>query len=240
MWEFIDKIIYINLDYREDRRGIMSKFFEDTKIPLEKVVRFSGIKKKSAKLGCLESHTKVLELAKNNGWKNILVLEDDLEILNFEEGYKQLEQLVELPNWDVILLTGFYWKYDFPRIFQAGNAGAYLVNEKYIDNFLKHRQHAITQMKANAAFNFKNTKYNADVHWHSLMNTDNWYGIYPCLCRQVDGYSDNVGREVTSSKIVGIASQEIKESVYDIGIKYVYKRQWDQTGKHLRLVLVRR
>jgi glycosyl transferase family 25 len=223
MWEFVDKIIYINLDYREDRRGIMSKFFEDTKIPLEKVVRFSGIKKKSAKLGCLKSHTKVLELAKNNGWKNILVLEDDLEILNFEEGYKQLEQLVELPNWDVILLTGFYWKYDFPRIFQAGNAGAYLVNEKYIDKFLKHREHAITQMKANTAFNFKNTKYNADVHWHSLMNTDNWYGIYPCLCRQVDGYSDNVGREVTSSKIVGIASQEIKESVYDIGIKYVYK-----------------
>ena len=83
MWEFIDKIIYINLDHRDDRRKIMSKFFQNTKIPLEKVVRFSGIKKKYGPRGCLESHTSILELAKENGWKNILILEDDLEIFNF-------------------------------------------------------------------------------------------------------------------------------------------------------------
>jgi hypothetical protein len=37
MWDFVDKVIYINLDHRQDRRDIMTKFFENAKIPLEKV-----------------------------------------------------------------------------------------------------------------------------------------------------------------------------------------------------------
>ena len=27
MWEFVDKVVYINLDHREDRRQVMQKFF---------------------------------------------------------------------------------------------------------------------------------------------------------------------------------------------------------------------
>jgi len=138
MWEFVNKVIYINLDHREDRRIIMSKFFTDTQIPLEKVIRFPAIKNKNGSLGCVESHLGVLKLAKENGWKNILILEDDVEILNFEEGYKKLEELVSLPKWDVIMLMGWYYKHDIPRIYGGGNSGAYLVNERYIDTLLSN------------------------------------------------------------------------------------------------------
>jgi glycosyl transferase family 25 len=72
MWEFIDKIIYINLDDREDRRLVMKSFFERGNIPLEMVVRFPAIKRSRGALGCAESHMEVLKLANKENWKNIL------------------------------------------------------------------------------------------------------------------------------------------------------------------------
>ena len=215
MWEFIDKVIYINLDHREDRREIMSKFFEKGQIPLDKVVRFSAIKHKRGGLGCLQSHTEVLRIAKKEGWKNVLILEDDLEWTDeFEQGYKKLEELVKLPKWDVIMIVGAYLKYDFPRIFKSCNAGGYLVNSEFYDTLLKNREDAIKHSIIGLGFNFHNTRTNADVYWCKLMPISNWYGIYPCICRQVDGYSDILKRVVESSKVVGIYTREIKREVY--------------------------
>jgi len=214
MWEFIDRVIYINLEHRQDRRDIMTKFFEDVKIPLEKVVRFPGIKRSYGQLGAVESHMHVLKLAKQNGWKNTLVMEDDLEIFDFEEGYKKLEELVKLPKWDVIMLCGQYWKFDFPRIYTAVNCGAYLVNENYIDTLLKNRIVSVNSLKGGFGFNFMNRKFNADVSWQELQKVDTWYGIHPCLCRQVDGFSDINQRVIESSKVIGEGTLEIKKQVY--------------------------
>jgi len=214
MWEFLDKVIYINLEHRDDRRNIMDKFFEDTRMPLDKVVRFPGIKRSYGQLGALESHMEVLKLAKQNGWKNTLVLEDDLEIFNFEEGYTQLEELVKLPNWDVIMLCGWYWNFNFPRIYNAANCGAYLVNENYIDKLLQNRINALNSLSKGIGFNFKNPKFNADMCWKVLQKVDTWYGIQPCLCRQVDGFSDINQRVIESSKVIGEGTHEIKKEVY--------------------------
>ena len=206
MWEFIDKVIYINLDDREDRREIMSKFFEKGQIPLDKVVRFSAICRKNGSLGCLQSHTEVLRIAKKEGWKNVLILEDDLEWTeDFEEGYKKLEELVKLPKWDVIMILGAYVQYDFPRIFKSCNTGGYLVNSDFYNTLLKNRENAVR--------NF-NRSYNADISWCRLMPITNWYGLYPCICRQVDGYSNVLKRFVESSKVVGIYTRKIRKEVY--------------------------
>jgi len=214
MWEFIDKIIYINLDHRQDRRDIMSKFFEEGQIPLEKVVRFSAIKRSYAPLGCVESHTEVLRIAKKSGWKNVLVLEDDLAWSNFEEGYAKLEELSKLPKWDVIMLAGWYAKYDFPRVFDAYNAGAYLVNEHYIDKLLSNRSYSVNRLSNGIGFDYKNPKYYADAYWNQLMAIDTWYCIYPCICYQVDGFSDNGNRIIESSRIIGLYDRKVKKEVY--------------------------
>jgi len=214
MWEFIDRFIYINLDHREDRRQIMSAFFEKGQIPLDKVVRFSAIKKKNTGLGCLESHTEALRMAKREGWKNVLILEDDLEWLDFEEGYKKLEELANLPKWDVIMLVGWYWKYDFPRIFNANNAGAYLVNGSYYNTLLNNRQISVSKLSRGFGFDFNNPKYAADSYWRLLMPRDAWYALNPCICRQVDGYSDHCGKHIKASLVYGIGTPEIKKEVY--------------------------
>jgi glycosyl transferase family 25 len=220
MWEFVDKVIYINLDHRQDRRDIMKLFFEKGQIPEDKIVRFPAIKGRKTGEGCLLSHTGVLILAKQNGWKNILILEDDLQWLDFEPAYKQLCELVEKPKWDVILLTGFYRKYDFPRIYSSTNSGAYLVNEFYIDTLLENRRWSVKNFRN--ILKFDKGLYSADVAWDKLMEKDTWFCLYPCICSQVDGISDsNNNLHLEASQIVGIFDPEIHARVFK---KVFYKR----------------
>jgi ferredoxin-thioredoxin reductase catalytic subunit len=213
MWEFIDKIVYINLDSREDRRKIMQTFFEQGKIPLEKVERFSAILRRNGTIGCLESHTMVLKMAREKGWKNVLILEDDLEWLDLEKEYPKLEELAK-KDWDVIMLVGWYWEYDFPRITCANNAGAYLVNSSYYDRLLQNRLSGLQKLSQGFGFNFNNQKFATDSHWKLLQKTDKWYGLEPCICRQVDGYSDHCKKEIKASLVYGVATLETKRKVY--------------------------
>lgn len=216
MWEFVDKFIYINLDSRQDRREIMQKFFDEGKIPPEKIQRFSAIRRDKPQLGCLESHTEVLRIAKRNGWKNVLILEDDMEWLNFEDGYKKLQEFIQL-QWNVILLVGWYVVYDFPRIFSSRNAGAYLVNSSYYDTLLLNRETALAKMKQRyIGFKVDTNKYDNDYYWTELQKKDIWYGIYPCMCRQVDGFSDHCNRHLEASLVHGIATPEVAKRVYNI------------------------
>jgi glycosyl transferase family 25 len=219
MWEFVDKFIYINLDSRQDRRDIMKKFFEEGKIPSEKIERFQAIRREKAEIGCLESHTEVLRIAKRNGWKNVLILEDDMEWLNFHTGYKNLEELMQL-DWNVILLVGWYITYDFPRIYSSRNAGAYLVNSAYYDTLLENREKALSHLKQKRfGFTIDTKIYAADYSWSQLQKKDNWYGIFPCMCRQVDGFSDHCKTHIEASLIHGIANPETAKRVYNITMK---------------------
>ena len=213
MWEFIDKVIYINLDHREDRRKIMKKFFEKGQIPEDKIVRFSAFHIKRG-IGCLKSHTGALQMAKDNGWKNVLILEDDLEWLEFESGYKQLEELVKLPRWDVIQLVGWYVKYDFPRIYHTLNAGAYLVNSSYYDTLLANRYSALRGIRSFETIYKGVAKYTTDVYWNHLAKNDYWYGLYPCICRQVNTYSDNMNYTYQANQVYGIYRAEDKSKFF--------------------------
>lgn len=71
----IDKIIYINLNKRIDRRTDIEKDLNDFNLEYE---RFEAIETPGfGILGCGQSHLAVLKLAKERGYKNILIFEDD-------------------------------------------------------------------------------------------------------------------------------------------------------------------
>lgn len=215
MWEFIDKIVYINLDDRQDRRNIMSSFFKKGQIPEDKIIRFSAIKKNKSEPSILESHTRVLRMAKEANWKSVLILEDDLQWINLETEYSKLEELTKQP-WDVILLCGWYQEYNFPRIFKSLNAGAYLVNRNYYDKFLANRENALKNIyKTGIQKIIDRQSYATDVSWNSLMKQDTWFALYPCICSQVDGESNNIGKSIRASQIVGIFDRKIHDAVFN-------------------------
>ena len=81
MSQYISHIFYINLDYREDRREEIESELAKYEL-LEKSERFPGIRVvNQGILGCTKSHLGVIKLAKERGYKNVLILEDDFEFV---------------------------------------------------------------------------------------------------------------------------------------------------------------
>ena len=134
----MDKIVYINLDHRKDRREEIEK--QLSIFPQEKIERFSAIKHDNGAIGCSKSHIAVLELALKNNWKNLLVLEDDM-LWNdqFDTQMKILEQKLSEP-YDVIVLGGMWPHYDKKtlKLFKCYGTGAYIVNSSYYQTLLNN------------------------------------------------------------------------------------------------------
>jgi glycosyl transferase family 25 len=94
VFNFFDKIYCLNLDRRTDRWEDAKKEFKSIGI-LEHVERFSAIEKNPGWEGCRDSHIAIIEDAKLNKYKNVLVLEDDVKFINnvSKSLHKSIEEL---------------------------------------------------------------------------------------------------------------------------------------------------
>ena len=95
MFDAIEHVVYINLDERVDRktqiqRELLSVF------PAHKITRCPAIRNAVGGIGCSMSHIAVLEMAKKEGWSNVLIVEDDyVWTPSLEEGAPVLEKLLK-------------------------------------------------------------------------------------------------------------------------------------------------
>jgi glycosyl transferase family 25 len=186
MFEFIEKVIFINLDYRTDRRSeIESELFKY--FPRDKIIRLSAFLDKRGNIGCTKSHIRVLEMAIEQGWKNYLVVEDDAVWSNFENGYSILESLVKKP-FDVIQLGSTYTEYDKEtyKTSKAWTTTAYIVNSHYYEKLLSNFKDGLNLLLQSGIGQI----FAIDVYMGNLQKTDNWYAIVPSLMIQRAGYSD--------------------------------------------------
>ncbi len=199
MWEFIDKVVYINLDHREDRRINMERFFQEGQIPSEKILRFSAIKNTPGIVGCAQSHVSVLKLAKTNNWNSILILEDDIEWKSFSENYKKLTDIIKI-QFDVCILSGYYIHTEGIRVLKSYTTGAYIVKSHYYDKLINCFEESLRKLLAPSKLTFQNINRNQkimndhdnhfDVYWNRLQVQDNWIGIIPSMASQIESYSD--------------------------------------------------
>jgi glycosyl transferase family 25 len=198
MWEFIEKIVYINLDERPDRRKNMEKM---TKPFGDKAIRFSAIKDKQGIVGCVKSHIAVLKMALDKGWKNLLVLEDDAEWNEYYTGYNKLKHLAEL-QFDAIMLGGTAVVYypDTLRLVNAQTTTAYLINAHYIPTLLANFEEGLVGLLNT---NHRDS-YSLDMYWKSIQARDTWFVIMPPLVYQTPGYSDIEKKEVDYVDFFGV------------------------------------
>ena len=110
MFDFFKHIYCINLDNREDRWASVSKEFSKIEI-LDRVQRVSGIvgdgitKLERGEKGCTLSHIYCLKDAKQKGYKNILILEDDVWFSsNYSEILKNSVSEIKGMSWDMFTL----------------------------------------------------------------------------------------------------------------------------------------
>jgi glycosyl transferase family 25 len=193
----IAKTIYINLDRRTDRRTEMET--ELTKIGLTGE-RFSAIERKPGALGCGLSHLAILRRAKEEGWENILILEDDFTFLvdraTFDQELKSIFDL-KIP-YDVIMLSyGSTISTPFnsvlSRVRTAQTASGYIVNSRFYDALIHTWNNATINLEATG----DEHTWAIDQAWKPLQPTAEWFCFNRRIGVQRPGFSDNVGAFVT-------------------------------------------
>ncbi|VEC00470.1 Glycosyltransferase family 25 (LPS biosynthesis protein) [Cedecea lapagei] len=193
-WSLIDKIVYINLAKRPDRKAEIIGELKKVQAPEEKIIHFDAIEEEEGALGCAKSHLNVLIMAQINGWNNVLILEDDMVFENDEQSIERanvfLSELART-DWDVGFLSASYYiikkvKPAFYKVEFAFLANSYLVNRPYYKTLMHNFSQAIYRMEQGEARN----KAGLDTNWLKLMEEGRWYGVYPCIGHQRPGLSD--------------------------------------------------
>ncbi len=175
--DYIDMVFYINLDKRTDRKEDIEKELNEYGLKYERIpaveISYFGC------LGASYSHLNSLCLAKERGYKNILIMEDDFTfVVTKEEFEKQMEEFFNSNvDYDVCLLSynledyseckeDFLYKINF-----AQTASGYLVNEKYYDTLIENFRESSDKLGAT----WVSWVYAVDVYWKNLQEKDNWF-----------------------------------------------------------------
>lgn len=184
MFDAIEKVIYINLDERVDRKSQVQRELLRA-FPAAKIQRFSAIKHEVGGIGCTMSHIAVLELAKASGWKNVLIVEDDFMWTRLDPMV--LPNLLENP-YDAIVLSGAWIQCD-PATYKLRSCQtttAYIVHGAYYDTILANFKEGLQQLQATGLYG----SYALDQYWKRLHAADNWFIVQPIMGVQRPGFSD--------------------------------------------------
>jgi glycosyl transferase family 25 len=222
-WNLVDKIIFINLDHRTDRLENMQRFFTEARIPSEKIVRFSAIRETPGIVGAARSHIAVMKMIIYHGWENVLILEDDVQGLNYSN--ETLIEHIKKP-FDVLMLGGYYSILEENRAIRAFQTSSYIIKKYYVpkllDNFeiglkkLLSNKFSLFQTKKNEMIKHDNSNH-IDVYWWKLQQIDNWRCIVPPMVIQKESYSDIQEKTVKGNNYV--LSPELQLSEYNDKLK---------------------
>jgi GR25 family glycosyltransferase involved in LPS biosynthesis len=183
-FSFFDKIFYINLDHRVDRKEHMESQFKKYGIEAERFSAISLTKEQNDDLikkgcnfyddprpeyaprikSCTISHLTVLLRSKMMDYKNVLIFEDDaLFDDNIIEDLSNCVEDLSVIDWDMFYLgcnpLEYYKETDnIGRVIRTTTTHALAINNRFYDN---------------------------------IMTTSNFFKSYPC----VDGYYGNLGRD---------------------------------------------
>ena len=188
----IDKIMYINLEKRTDRKEEIEKELQDKNLHFE---RFPAIQTAQGCIGCSLSHLQVLKLAKEKGYSNILILEDDfMFVVDKAELESNLEHFfsLQLP-YDVCMLS-YNMQQSEPipdstyvgKVLEAQTASGYIVHSRYYDTLIQLWESSVISLEQTG----QHWIYALDQIWKYLQRKDNWYYFTKRLGKQRPSWSD--------------------------------------------------
>jgi len=205
--KYIDHIFYINLEKRKDRREHIENLLKDHYL-FDISERYIAIETPdSGIIGCSQSHLNVLKLAKERGYKNVLILEDDFTFLvTKQELESKIKYLFEnYSNYDVCMLSHIIQKScEIPederetlrdssqeqvlrKVLNGQTASGYLVNSKFLDRLICLYEWSCPLLETTN----HHWLYANDMVWKGLQPENRWYYFIPSLGKQIDSYSDN-------------------------------------------------
>jgi GR25 family glycosyltransferase involved in LPS biosynthesis len=194
----IDGVFYINLDRRTDRRAEIEEELGRLGLPYE---RFPAIPHPTSGIvGCGYSHLAILKMAKERGYRNVLIFEDDFTLLvPPEECLAQLGRLfASKEEFDVCFLAYNIQRAEphndfLQRVVESQTASAYIVNARYYNKLIELYEWAIPLLESTG----QHWVYANDQVWKPLQAADRWLAFTTRLGKQRDGYSDNAERYIS-------------------------------------------
>lgn len=204
--KYIDKVIYINLEHRKDRKEEIENELKNYNIEYE---RFNAVATPEfGIIGCTKSHLEIFKMAKEKGYKNILILEDDfMFIVSKEIVEEQIELLFNSGNissnidtaisspchFDVCMLSYNLIKSkecsDYPflkKVLEVQTTAGYIINESMYDKLIDLYTWTIPHLT--------NTRqhwvYALDQIWKILQPISKWYCFNIRIGKQRPSYSD--------------------------------------------------
>lgn len=229
-----DKILYINLEHRTDRKDQILKELKKMNIPTNKIDRIDAVHEKyNGHIGCAKSHIKSLEYAKSQKYESVIILEDDFVFTQDKELVnKRISDFLKnfKGKWDVIQLTTVFKKIDdiknvedIKKVKSATTSSAYIIKAHFYDKLINTLNESVKNMEEEMTeFNKKNnnilkkkneTRYALDQYWNPLQKKSEWYLFYPYLGKQ----GGSAGRSsIMSKKLEGFYSNSIR--LYNLNI----------------------
>ena len=216
---------YINLLSRPDRKQHVESQLDIIGIKAE---RFNAIKLPNGALGCSMSHLKCLEIAKEQKWPHLLIVEDDIKFLDPQLFKNQLNLFLSRhKSWDVVLIGGNnmppYKKIDDTcvKVSSCQTTTGYLVNSHYFETLIENIR---TGIKNFLKFPEQPVLYAIDKHWFQLQKRDNWFLIIPLTVTQREDYSDIEKRPTNYTPVmIDLDKQSFFQSHKQVNFEKIYK-----------------
>jgi glycosyl transferase family 25 len=193
MSKYIDKIIYINLSHRTDRREQIENELNNFNLDYE---RFEAIHTPDFGIhGCGLSHLSVLKIAKERNYRNILIFEDDFEFLVTKELFEDnLSKFFESNiEYNVCMLSynlNDYLEIDnsvVNKVIFAQTASGYIVNSNYYNKLIELYEWCLPLLISTR----RHWLYANDIVWKDYQKQDLWYYFKIRIGKQRASYSDN-------------------------------------------------
>jgi GR25 family glycosyltransferase involved in LPS biosynthesis len=132
-------------------------------------------------LGCLDSHRRLFQMAKDNNIETLLVMEDDIEVdQNFNDKLQVV--LSELPeDWDLLYLGGWNvgekekYSQHLDRATKVYTTHAFIVRGKFFDTLLE---------------GINSRDWKVDVLISEILPKGNCFICDPTIAWQKEGFSD--------------------------------------------------
>ncbi len=198
MSNHIDKIFYINLDKRDDRKTEIENELKNYGL-YEKSERITSIHTPGKGiLGYTMSHLQAIKLAKERNYSNVLILEDDFQFTISKEKFEnQLQLFFENKiDYDVCMISYLVQRSEptafsfLTKVIEAQTASGYIIHSSFYDKMIELYEWAVPLLaQTNQHWNYAN-----DQCWKKLQPTAKWYCFTNRCGKQRSGYSDNSQR----------------------------------------------